>query len=338
MENCCDVALYPLGLEPFERPVGLKLSSHLSDKEADSGRVLPDVTFMFQTVSQPLIPPATRAYIFFSCLWVFLTLSGYHCIHRETANDVTRLCFISSGHGGKQQSRCNSAQVPPLSGSTICCQGMSAKWILLWLKNKSKVYMYNMPQTWKTVRHLGCVCLAILEDSQSVLNIWTQRRAFTHYEQGVISFFRIWVIFPWQFWVRVVCRAQQSVSGACWPQNVTAWAEDSGFHKDSEIWCSWVRIFSLQLFILLTDNWGRIRAEMPHATAVLIDAWEVEYIFRRSHLCLQKLICTNCRGTLGGRHQQWISIAIEPQKRRNFHWFMRKSRTNKHYGLLSILF
>lgn len=62
MENCCDVVLYPLGLEPFERPVGLQLSSHLSDKEADWGGVLPDVGFMFQTVSQSLIPPATHAH------------------------------------------------------------------------------------------------------------------------------------------------------------------------------------------------------------------------------------------------------------------------------------
>jgi len=68
MENCCDVALYPLGLEPFERPMGLRLSSHLSDKEADSGRVLPDVMFIFQTVSQSLIPPATCAHIF-SVVW-----------------------------------------------------------------------------------------------------------------------------------------------------------------------------------------------------------------------------------------------------------------------------
>lgn len=105
MENCCDVALYPLGLEPFERPVGLQLSSHLSDKEADSGRVLPDVRFMFQTVSQSLIPPATCTHIFLVVCGFFLTLSGYHCIHMETANEVTRLCFISSRHGGKQQSR-----------------------------------------------------------------------------------------------------------------------------------------------------------------------------------------------------------------------------------------
>ena len=64
MENCCDVALYPLGLEPFERPVGLQLSSHLSDKDADSGRVLPDVMFMFQTVSQSLTSLATSTHTF----------------------------------------------------------------------------------------------------------------------------------------------------------------------------------------------------------------------------------------------------------------------------------
>lgn len=77
---------------------------------------------------------------------------------------------------------------------------------------------------------------------------------------------------------------------------------------------------------------------MAHATVVVVDAWEVVYVFRSSHLCLQKLICTNCRDTLGGRHQQGISLTIEPQKRNNFHSFMRKSRMNKHYGLLSILF
>lgn len=56
MENCCDGALYPLGLEPLERPVGLELCSHLSDKEAGWGRVLPDVVVMFQAVPQSLIP------------------------------------------------------------------------------------------------------------------------------------------------------------------------------------------------------------------------------------------------------------------------------------------
>lgn len=67
MENCCDVALYPLGLEPFERPVGLQLSSHLSDKEADSGRVLPDVMFIcFRLCHNHLLPlPQAHTLLFY---------------------------------------------------------------------------------------------------------------------------------------------------------------------------------------------------------------------------------------------------------------------------------
>lgn len=72
MENCCDVALYPLGLEPFERPVGLKLSSHLSDKEADLGRVFPDVMFMFQTVTITY-SPLPHAHTFF----LYFVLGGF---------------------------------------------------------------------------------------------------------------------------------------------------------------------------------------------------------------------------------------------------------------------
>lgn len=106
MENCCDVALYPLGLEPFERPMGLQLSSHLSDKEAGLGRVLPDVMFAFQ----PLIPPLHMhtqifGFGFFSfkyCLgiialtWKQLTmLAGcvsYHWDLEESNKSITILC------------------------------------------------------------------------------------------------------------------------------------------------------------------------------------------------------------------------------------------------------
>lgn len=110
MENHCDVALYPLGLEPFERPVGSGLCSHLSDKEAGWGRVLPDVVLMFQAMSQSLIPSRHMCthflglgllWLLFNTVWVSLHAHG-------NSNDVTRLCFVSLGLGGKQQSRCNS--------------------------------------------------------------------------------------------------------------------------------------------------------------------------------------------------------------------------------------
>lgn len=82
MENCCDGALYPLGLEPLERPVGLQLCSHLFDKEAGWGRVLPDVVVMFQAVPQSLIPLscATCAHVLldWGCCGCVLALSGYH--------------------------------------------------------------------------------------------------------------------------------------------------------------------------------------------------------------------------------------------------------------------
>lgn len=45
-----------LALNLLERPVGSQPCSHLSDKEAGWGRVLPDVVVMFQAVPQSLIP------------------------------------------------------------------------------------------------------------------------------------------------------------------------------------------------------------------------------------------------------------------------------------------
>lgn len=50
---------------------------------------------------------------------------------------------------------------------------------------------------------------------------------------------------------------------------------------------------------------------MGHAAAVVVDAWKVVHVFRRSHLSLQKPICINCRDYLGGRHQQWICFNIK---------------------------
>lgn len=110
MENCCDVALYPLGLEPLERPVGLRLCSHLSDKEAGSEGVLPDVVFVFQAVSQSLTPSRHMCarsvglgllWLIFNTVWASLRAHG-------NSNGVTRLCFVSLERGGKQQSRCRS--------------------------------------------------------------------------------------------------------------------------------------------------------------------------------------------------------------------------------------
>lgn len=70
MENCCDVALYPLGPEPFERPMCLQLSSHLSDKETDWGRVLPNVVLMFQTVTITY-SPSPHMHTFLGVVFLF---------------------------------------------------------------------------------------------------------------------------------------------------------------------------------------------------------------------------------------------------------------------------
>lgn len=106
--------------------------------------------------------------------------------------------FHITGHGGKQQSCYNSVQVLPLSGSTICCQGMSVKWILLWLKNKGKAYMYHMPQTWKTEPHGGGVCVWLYPKTVSLCPLYGHREEYSHITSRVLLiFFRIWVIFPW---------------------------------------------------------------------------------------------------------------------------------------------
>lgn len=152
----------------------------------------------FRLCHNHLLPLTTCAYIFGGWfVGVFLTLSGYHCIHIETANDVTGLCFISSGHGEKQQNHYNSVQVPPLSGSTICCQGVSVKWILVQLKNKSKVYMYKMPQTWKTVSCVVCAWLYL--KTISLCPTYGHWEEYSHIMTRIDVFnsFRIWVIFPW---------------------------------------------------------------------------------------------------------------------------------------------
>lgn len=87
MENCSDGALYPLGLEPLERPVGFQLCSHLSDREAVWGRVLPDVVLMFQAVSQPLTAshvPRVHVLLGWGCCGWFGALFGYLCMPMQT--------------------------------------------------------------------------------------------------------------------------------------------------------------------------------------------------------------------------------------------------------------
>lgn len=87
MESCCDGALYPLGLEPLEGPVGLQLCSHLCDREAGWGGELPDVVLMFQAVSQPLTAshvPHVHVLLGWGCCGCLGALSGCLCMPMQT--------------------------------------------------------------------------------------------------------------------------------------------------------------------------------------------------------------------------------------------------------------
>lgn len=135
--------------------------------------------------------------------------------------------------------------------------------------------MYNTPETWTSV---SCVvCVSGYTWKQSVPNIRTQRRVFTHYEQGVINIFRIWVIFPWHssgsLWFVELSRVEavpadlktlQSGQRALFSQGL------GGLVLEGQD-------FLLRLFILLTDDWGRIRAEAARGTTVVVVAHEVVY-------------------------------------------------------------
>lgn len=269
MENCCDVALYPLGLEPFERPVGLQLSSHLSDKEADSGRVLPDVMFIcFRLCHNHLLPlPQAHTLLFYYFFW---TLAEYRM---GKANDVTSSCFISSGHGGKQQSLYSCVQALPLSGSTMWGFQQSDG------KHKSKAYVYSTPETWKTASHAVCVaghtwrqtaCAQCVDAQKTVQMLQMSLKLLIIWNPGHLPLA--------QFGVSVVCKAQQTGSSVCWSQSPTVKSEQKtpvftrtqrfGVHESG----FFIAVF---FFVLLTVNWGRIRVPMAHgAASIVVDAWE----------------------------------------------------------------
>lgn len=169
----------------------------------------------------------------------------------EKANDVTSSCFISSGHGGKQQSLYSCVQALPLSGSTMWGFQQSDG------KHKSKAYVCSTPDTWKTASHAVCVAGHTWRQTACAQRVDTQKTV--QMLQMSLKLLIIWnpSHLPLaQFGVSVVCKAQQTGSSACWSQSPTVWAEDTSFHKNSKVWCSWIRIFhySFLSFWLLTET------------------------------------------------------------------------------------
>lgn len=74
--------------------------------------------------------------------------------------------------------------------------------------------MNNMSGAWRSVSHVECVCWSRTQPV-CAQDVNRQEQSHSMSREDVINYFRIWVTLPWQFWVTVVCRAQQSGSGAC---------------------------------------------------------------------------------------------------------------------------
>lgn len=170
----------------------------------------------------------------------------------EKANDVTSPCFISSGHGGRQQSLYSCVQALPLAGSTMWGFQQSDG------KNKSKAYVYSTPETWKTASHAVCVAGHTWRQTAWAQCVDTQKTILTFQMRWKLLI--IWNLghLPLvQFEVVVVCKAQQTGSSACADHKALQSEQRHQFSQELKDLVLVNQDFLLQLFVLLTVNWGR---------------------------------------------------------------------------------